>query len=377
MISAFNPEGYDDRQVLHVQQLQINATYSVMLQNDKSGDAWISQDNTSASTDDIGDYFNMVMASKLSIDQVADDATVLVHLFNIEDGTIAKASILASGPTMYARLLGYPQPRMVFAKCIAYSAGVEFQPFPIGISIKFPLPTHIWVAKEFLVNTIDTLGPKVFTDPNTESSRSPKRSCSAAGGGCELADFFRLGMSKFMMNLGGESFSMRDKTDNGAKGKKLFLLFRILEKNRWEYAMGPDYKLQTEEYRNTVIQERRTRGDHKHKAFLTTSFLDIIQGLHLVKKSDVLELLLTGALFVEGGAPTLELTDFAIPNSSEALSTGNTICPYQNRPLVALLRNSRTFCNFSSPNRVWTTLFTIWRELIAPWTHGASCCRLP
>jgi hypothetical protein len=69
----------------------------------------------------------MAMASKLSIDQVADDATVLVPLFNIEDGAIAKWP------------LGYPQPRMIFAKFIAYSAGVECQPFPIGTScIKFP-----------------------------------------------------------------------------------------------------------------------------------------------------------------------------------------------------------------------------------------------
>ena len=295
---------------------------------------------TNASTDDMGDYFNMAMASKLPIDQIADDAIVLVPLFNIEDGAIANASILASGPTMYARLLGHPQPRTVFAKCIAYSAGVECQPFPIGTSVKFPPPTHLWVAKEVLVHNIETLGPKVFTDPNTESSRPPKRSCrrplEEEG---ELADFSRLGMSKFMMNLDGESFTMRDKTDIGAREKKLFLLFRMLERNRWEYAMGPDYKLQTEEYRNTVIQQGRTRGDHKHKAFLTTSFLDRIQGLHLVQKSDDLELLLTGALFVEGGAPTLELADFAIPNSSEALSTGNTVCPYQNRPLVALLRN--------------------------------------
>jgi hypothetical protein len=67
-------------------------------------------------------------------------------------------------------------------------------------------------------------------------------------------------MSKLMMNLDGESFSMRDKTDIGAREKKLFLLLRMLKKNRWEYAMCPDYKLQTEEYRNTVIQEGRTRG---------------------------------------------------------------------------------------------------------------------
>jgi hypothetical protein len=31
--------------------------------------------------------------------------------------------------------------------------------------------------------------------------------------------------------------------------------------------------------------------------------------------------------------------DFAIPNSSENLSTGSTVCAYPNRPLVALLRN--------------------------------------
>ena len=295
---------------------------------------------TSASTDDIGDYFNMAMASKLSIDQTPDDATVLVPLFNIEDGAIANASILASGPTMYARLLGHPQPRMVFAKCIAYSAGVECQPFPIGTLIKFPPPTHLWVAKESLVNAIDNLGPKVFTDPNIESSRPPKRACrrplEEEG---ELADFTRLGMSKFMMNLDGDSFSMRDKTDIGAREKKLFLLFRMLEKNRWEYAMGPDYKLQTEEYRNTIIQQGRTRAEHKNKAFLTCSFLDRIQGLKLVQNSDRLELLLTGAVFVEGGLPTLELSDFVTANSSEQLSTGNTVCPFQNRPLVAVLKN--------------------------------------
>jgi hypothetical protein len=41
---------------------------------------------TSLSTDDMGDYFNMTLASKMPLDQVADDATVLVPLFNIENG---------------------------------------------------------------------------------------------------------------------------------------------------------------------------------------------------------------------------------------------------------------------------------------------------
>jgi hypothetical protein len=295
---------------------------------------------TSVSTDDAGDYFNMTVASKLAIDQVAADAIVLIPLFNIEDGAIANASILAAGPTMYVRLLGQPQPRTVFAECIAYSGG-ESQPFPIGTRIKFPPPTHLWTAKAFLVEAINTLGPKLYADPNTSDSRAPKRPCrrpleEEIG---EPADVSRLGTSKFMMNLDGDAFAMRDKNDIGAREKKLFTLFRMLDKLRWEYAMGPDYKLQTEEYRNTIMQQGRTRGDHKHKAFLTTSFLDRIQGLHLVQKSDDLELLLTGQLFVEGGSPTLELMDFAIPNSSERISTGSSVCPFQNRPLVALLRN--------------------------------------
>jgi hypothetical protein len=297
---------------------------------------------TSASTDDIGDYFNMALASKVPIAQVADNATVLVPLFNIEDGAIANASILATGPMLYARLQGLPQPRMVFAQCVAYSSGVESQPFPIGTRIKFPPPTHLWVARQFLVDTISTLGPRPYSDPNiTDATKAPKRTCRRPleEDGGELAEFSRLGMSKFMMNLDGDSFSMRDKTDIGAREKKLFLLFRMLDKERWEYAMGPDYKLQTEEYRNTVLQQGRTRVDHKHRAFLTTSFLDRIQGLQLVQKSEQLELLLTGAVFVEGGAPSLELMDFAIPNSSENLSTGSSVCAYQNRPLVALLRN--------------------------------------
>jgi Zinc finger C-x8-C-x5-C-x3-H type (and similar) len=44
VISEFDPEGYDDSQVLHIQQLQINAAYSVMRQAEKTGDAWLPQD---------------------------------------------------------------------------------------------------------------------------------------------------------------------------------------------------------------------------------------------------------------------------------------------------------------------------------------------
>lgn len=293
---------------------------------------------TSESTDDIGDYFNMTLASRVSTDAVAADAVVLVPLFNIEDGAVANSSILAAGPTMYVQFLGPPQPRMIFASCLAYSSGVECHPYRVGTRIKFPPPTHLWVAKAFLVNTINTIGAPVYVDPNADPVRAPKRSCHRPleEDSGEPADFTRLGTSKFMMDLNGNSFSTRDKCDMGARERKLYLLFRMLERLRWEHVMGTDYTLQTEEYRNTIIQQGRTRADHKHKAFLTCSFLDRIQGLLITQNSARLELLLTGAVFVEGGLPTLELTDFVI---KEELSTGDTVCPFQNRPLVAVLRN--------------------------------------
>ena len=76
------------------------------------------------------------------------------------------------------------------------------------------------------MNTIDTLGPKIFTDPKSESSRPPKRSCRRPlEEDGELADFSCLGMSKFMMNLDDDSFSMRDKTGIGASEKKLSYYF--------------------------------------------------------------------------------------------------------------------------------------------------------
>jgi hypothetical protein len=90
---------------------------------------------TSASTGDIGDYFNMALASKVPIAQVADNATVLVPLFNIENGAIANASILATDPMLYARLQGHPQP---------LSSGVESQMLPIEIYTSYSPMVWCW-----------------------------------------------------------------------------------------------------------------------------------------------------------------------------------------------------------------------------------------
>jgi 3'-phosphoadenosine 5'-phosphosulfate (PAPS) 3'-phosphatase len=76
IISVFNPEGYDDRQVLHIQQLQINAAYSVMQQHDKAGDAWTQQDPSLYTTAEApsGLYqMNMISATTPTVDTTLDE----------------------------------------------------------------------------------------------------------------------------------------------------------------------------------------------------------------------------------------------------------------------------------------------------------------
>ena len=78
VISKFNPEGYDDSQVLHIQQLQINAAYSIMRQAEKTGEAWLPQDPTSyPAATDTGVQFqiNMMSASAPTVntDIASDD----------------------------------------------------------------------------------------------------------------------------------------------------------------------------------------------------------------------------------------------------------------------------------------------------------------
>jgi hypothetical protein len=109
------------------------------------------------------------------------------------------------------------------------SCGVQFRDTVHGAVSGLCVPQ--WVAKEFLVGAISTLGPRPYLDRNiTDLIKAPKRTCrrplEESGG--ELAEFSRLGMSKFMMNLDGDSFCMWDKTNIGAREKKLFLLFRML-----------------------------------------------------------------------------------------------------------------------------------------------------
>ena len=69
---------------------------------------------TTASSDEAGDYFNMAVATKVPVAEVSHNAIILVPLSATADGAVMTSTSLAAGPTMYVRLNGLPQLRMVF-----------------------------------------------------------------------------------------------------------------------------------------------------------------------------------------------------------------------------------------------------------------------
>ena len=145
------------------------------------------------------------------------------------------------------------------------------------------------------------------------------------------------GMSeKYILDLDGGIHYTRTKIDLIQREKNLRFAFRAIGRERWEFVMGSDLLLQPEECRIMIKQQGRLRSERRHVAFKSCGHYDKVQSLEFLQKTSQLQLLITGQLFVEGDAPTLNLQDFA---SEDRFGASNRICPQQNRPMVEALKN--------------------------------------
>ena len=293
-----------------------------------------------------GDLFNMSRATIVPTTAVAPDAIILVPLFAMDGAAVMDSCSLAAGPMLYIRLDGPPQPRAIFGTCIAYSEGAGDREVELGALVQFPPPPHLLVAKPSLGHLIDAVTGIASDNPRTGEDRVPKRVCirQLEEDGELLTDSksdnsVEKGMSKYILDLDGNKHATRNKSDIAQREKDLAFAFRSIDSDRWEYVMGTDYLLQPGEYKTTIAQQGRLRADHRHKAFSSCGYFDRIQGLEFPQKTDMIKLLITGQIMVEGGVATLTLEDFS---DSEILSTCTAVCPEQNRPLVVTLKNIQT-----------------------------------
>ena len=138
-----------------------------------------------------------------------------------------------------------------------------------------------------------------------------------------------------MNDLDGGRYHTRNKTDLGTREEELHFLFRALDVDRREGAMGVDYLLQKEKYRALIVSEAKSRTELRNPAYTSCGLYDRVYKLRLFTEPVKLKLFLTGNVLTEE-IPTLTLIDFM---GSQPLVEGEFICPKQNAPLVATLQN--------------------------------------
>lgn len=297
------------------------------------------------STDTAGDLFNCMRGDKVPLNEIQPDAVIMIPLFAPLEPAVMDSSALAVGPIVYVQLAGPPQPRTIFGTCIAYSVDAGHRDIEIGARIHFPPPSHLLVVKPSALGliqiTVETPDDCASTDETRASKRLCVRSLEDMG---EPADESRdssieKGMSKYILDLDGGKHATRNKSDIAKREKELGFAFRAVDRERWEFLAGTDFLLQSADYRTTIIQQGRMRAEHRHRAFLSCGVLDRIQSSNITQKTSDTKLFMTGQVLVEGDEPSLSLKDFLDGVDTVILSTCSSVCPDQNRPMIAVLKN--------------------------------------
>jgi hypothetical protein len=112
---------------------------------------------------------------------------------------------------------------------------------------------------------------------------SARKQCTRAiEKGGELAEAKGMLAMKYILDLDGVRHGTRNKADLAVREKDLGLFSRALDPERWEFAMGVDFLLQSEEYRCMLLEQGPTRSDLRHPALTFCGLLDRVQNLAFI-----------------------------------------------------------------------------------------------
>jgi hypothetical protein len=280
-----------------------------------------------------GEYFLTALAERRAVSALQDGDYILVPLVALAEGEVANPTFMATAPIVFLKLVGTPHAVMTYSVCAAFYGPVTIAPFALGDRVKLPSVTTYYVARQGVVEALAEL-MLLSTSSVTQSSKRPcVRLLGELG---EQPDFTaEKGTLKFVNDLDGGRYHTRNKTDLGTREEELHFLFRALDVDRREGAMGVDYVLQTEKYRALIVSEAKSRAELRNPAYTSCGLYDRVYKLRLFTDPVKLKLFLTGNVLTEE-IPTLTLVDFM---GSQPLVEGEFICPKQNAPLVATLQN--------------------------------------
>jgi hypothetical protein len=264
------------------------------------------------------------IAVRKDVTTVLADDIIMIPLVGPTDSQTDAGTFMVTAPIMFVRLVGVPQPIMMYGTCAGFYGPVSIFPFMIGESLKLPSLGNYFTARPGVVEALTQLTP----DPSSISGPSAKRVCARPleDRGEQTAPLTDRGTLKLIKDLEGGQYITRNKTDLEGRERDLNFLSRALDKDKREYVMGVNYLLQTEKYRILIVEEAMTRTELRKHTFASCGLYDRVFTLRLFTDPGKLKLFLTENV-LSGDPITVTLLDFM---GSQQLSEGDIICPNQN-----------------------------------------------
>ena len=157
-------------------------------------------------------------------------------------------------------------------------------PFALGDLVKLPSMSTYFIARQGVVEALAEL----MLLSTSSGSQSSKRPCVRLLGelGEQPDSTVEKGTLKFVNDLDGGRYYTRNKTDLGTREEELYFLFRALDVDRREGAMGVDYVLQTEKYRALIVSEAKARTELRNPAYTSCGLYDRVYKLRLFSASE-------------------------------------------------------------------------------------------
>lgn len=294
---------------------------------------------TTASSDDDGEFYSMVLAAVLAPAAVPNESIIVVPLTPPEDGEVLDFTYVARSQALFVQVHEKPFQRMTYGHVLGYSAGIVDPPLAMEMVLKFPTSTSFIVAKPRLVEAIRAAtGHVVDIQLVPEASkRQCVRPLELVGEQAEDTGEKQKGTSIYLIDLENVKRYTRTKTDLTLREKELNFMYRAMDVDKQEFGVTSDCVIQPEAYRSMLSEQADSQSEDRHKAFTACGLVSRVQKLPLFRLKEKLKLLLIGSVLLEGfGEATLTLEDFV---TGEKISNRAAVCPANNAGLIGALKN--------------------------------------
>ena len=278
-----------------------------------------------------GEAFTMLMADRVAALEGVAGSTVLLPINPPAADQVINFSYMCTCPVAFLTLRGRPGVHTSFAEVIGFTDDVLHQPLATGLTVQFPTPEFFLVAKG------DLLASSQRRPLNTSEPEAKRSKVAQPVIGGELTSPSGERAILHITDLEGGKHVTRSKSDLYTREQDLRMGFRVVERERWPHLMGGDLLLQPAEYARIIIEQARTRPQHRDVAFHTCGLLVHVEELGFAYKTEKLRSLINGNVYGVGKGTPVEIQDFESPGSPISTATG--VDRLRNRNLVTALEN--------------------------------------